>query len=202
MVVSRVMSALSSVVLLWSTTVSASVTDHGAKYLCSKDGGAYTQQVMVGPSVQVRSHNNGRLQETMPGSAINQQAQAAVQANGHCTPLREMADNTRIARVHFAFDQAGLSDTAVTLLDEVSLKLRASHQFVVLEGHTDNYGTEAYNQLLGQQRAERVAEFLAKRGVAPERLVASSQGETSPVRNNLSSAERSQNRRVDVIVHQ
>ncbi len=71
---------------------------------------------------------------------------------------------------------------------------------VLIEGHTDNVGSEHSNLLLSQQRAESVKSWLENQGIASHRLVASGKGESSPVAGNESGSGRQLNRRVEVVI--
>ena len=71
---------------------------------------------------------------------------------------------------------------------------------VMIEGFTDNVGSEDSNQGLSQRRADSVKAYLVGQGVGPVRLTAIGKGETSPVADNQSESGRQQNRRVDVII--
>lgn len=71
---------------------------------------------------------------------------------------------------------------------------------VLIEGHTDNVGGEAFNQDLSQRRADSVREYLMDRGISSQRLTASGMGQRDPVASNDSATGRQQNRRVEVIV--
>lgn len=71
---------------------------------------------------------------------------------------------------------------------------------VVIEGHTDNVGSENSNLGLSQRRADSVKSYLVSQGVAASRLLASGKGEGSPVAGNDSFTGRQQNRRVEVII--
>ena len=70
---------------------------------------------------------------------------------------------------------------------------------VVVEGHTDRHGPEAYNQGLGQRRAEAVRNRLVQEGVDPERIEVISYGETRPVATGTDAASSAKNRRAVVI---
>jgi outer membrane protein OmpA-like peptidoglycan-associated protein len=70
---------------------------------------------------------------------------------------------------------------------------------VVIEGHTDSTGPEAYNLDLSQHRAEAVRDFLIQNNIAPTRITARGHGEAYPVASNETEAGRQQNRRVDII---
>jgi len=65
-------------------------------------------------------------------------------------------------------------------------------------GHTDDTGTESYNQQLSEQRATSVTRYLTRTGVDRERMRFSGRGETKPVANNKTSSGRSRNRRVEI----
>jgi len=71
---------------------------------------------------------------------------------------------------------------------------------VEIEGHTDNVGSDDYNQGLSQRRADSVRSFLMQQGISPERISAAGMGEQRPVADNESEGGRQQNRRVEVII--
>jgi outer membrane protein OmpA-like peptidoglycan-associated protein len=70
----------------------------------------------------------------------------------------------------------------------------------VLEGHTDDLGSEESNQELGLKRALAVQAELSEQGVDAERLSAVSFGETRPVDLGKTAQARALNRRVEVKV--
>jgi outer membrane protein OmpA-like peptidoglycan-associated protein len=51
---------------------------------------------------------------------------------------------------------------------------------VEIEGHTDNVGSDDYNQSLSQRRADSVKSFLMQQGIGSDRIVASGKGEHRP----------------------
>lgn len=65
-------------------------------------------------------------------------------------------------------------------------------------GHTDNVGSDAFNQKLSEKRAEKVKSMLVDQGVSADRLSASGKGETMPVVSNATKADRAMNRRIEV----
>jgi len=69
---------------------------------------------------------------------------------------------------------------------------------VELQGHTDNVGGDAYNQTLSQARARSVVDWLAKHGVAADRLSAKGYGKKMPVAGNNTNEGRAKNRRVEI----
>ncbi|HYE34761.1 OmpA family protein [Methylocaldum sp.] len=69
---------------------------------------------------------------------------------------------------------------------------------VLIEGHTDSHGSEAYNEELSQRRAQAVQDFLLRNGISPDRIVTRGYGEAYPVASNDTNAGRLQNRRVEI----
>jgi len=67
---------------------------------------------------------------------------------------------------------------------------------VTCVGHTDDTGSEAYNQQLGLRRAQAVVDYMKASGIAPERVKAESKGETEPAVPNNTPVNRALNRRV------
>lgn len=68
---------------------------------------------------------------------------------------------------------------------------------IVIEGHTDHRGSDAYNDKLSQHRADAVREKLIEMGVVPERLQAKGWGERQPIADNNTEDGMAQNRRVE-----
>jgi len=106
--------------------------------------------------------------------------------------------------VKFPRDKAALSPEAEARLAELASRLKAENKNVYLEvqGHTDNTGDKVYNDHLGDQRAMSVRKFLAKQGIALNRIATISYGEEEPVAPNNTRDGRAQNRRVVVAVLQ
>jgi outer membrane protein OmpA-like peptidoglycan-associated protein len=67
-------------------------------------------------------------------------------------------------------------------------------------GHTDNTGSDAVNDPLSVQRAQAARQYLAARGVDPNRIVIAGRGEREPIADNRTDAGRAQNRRVEIFL--
>jgi outer membrane protein OmpA-like peptidoglycan-associated protein len=102
----------------------------------------------------------------------------------------------------FAFDSDQILPAAGTNLTELasSLQKYPDSQLLIV-GHTDNVGDDAYNQRLSERRSSSAATYLAAQGVARTRLAASGKGESEPVSTNDTDAGRQQNRRVEVAIY-
>ena len=105
--------------------------------------------------------------------------------------------------VVFDFDLASISPIALAQLEEISKALKSPKlkDFnILVEGHTDNFGSEQYNQALSLRRAAAAREFLISLyAVASGRLSIRGMGETAPIDTNETAAGRHRNRRVTFI---
>lgn len=72
---------------------------------------------------------------------------------------------------------------------------------LLIEGHTDDTGSDELNMNLSKLRAEAVSDFLKSNGIAPERLQIKWYGETQPKFANDSEENRQKNRRVELGVY-
>ncbi len=86
-----------------------------------------------------------------------------------------------------------LARVAGILLNYPDLKIDA-------EGHTDNVGSDEFNQSLSEKRASTVIEFLKEQGIDETHLTAKGLGKTMPVVPNTNAKNRQQNRRVELII--
>jgi outer membrane protein OmpA-like peptidoglycan-associated protein len=69
-----------------------------------------------------------------------------------------------------------------------------------VEGHTDNVGSDEYNQNLSEQRGAAVRDYLAEQGIPASALTTRGFGESKPTVSNDTAAGRQQNRRVELVV--
>jgi len=72
---------------------------------------------------------------------------------------------------------------------------------LLIVGHTDSKGTDAYNMSLSERRAAAVVNYLASQGVARTRLRPAGRGELEPVATNDTDEGRAMNRRVEVAIY-
>jgi len=101
--------------------------------------------------------------------------------------------------INFDVDKAEIKPMYYNRLDGIASIMNANPDLSILvEGHTDSTGDDAYNQKLSQKRAEAVKDYLINQGeVNPSRLTAVGKGESDPVASNDSEYGRSQNRRIE-----
>ena len=98
-----------------------------------------------------------------------------------CTP--QMDTITVGAEKLFGFDKANLRDEGKAALNDAAAKIKANPEIkaVIVTGHTDRIGSDAYNQKLSDRRANQVKDYLASQGVDPSIIDAVGKGESEPV---------------------
>jgi OOP family OmpA-OmpF porin len=84
--------------------------------------------------------------------------------------------------VLFAFDQSVLKPEGKAVLDALANQIEgAAYDNILVTGHTDRFGSNAYNQKLSERRANTVKDYLAGKNVQAGRIDAQGKGETQPV---------------------
>ncbi|MDY0267748.1 outer membrane beta-barrel domain-containing protein [Trichloromonas sp.] len=104
-------------------------------------------------------------------------------------------------QIEFDFDKADIRPMYHNKLKEAAnfINKYPANQILVA-GHTDSKGTDAYNKELSQRRADNVRTYLVNKfGISADKLVARGYGESQPIASNNTDAGRQQNRRVEVI---
>jgi outer membrane protein OmpA-like peptidoglycan-associated protein len=102
----------------------------------------------------------------------------------------------------FDFDSDVIKPTAASNLQELARSLnKFPNSNILIVGHTDSQGDDAYNMALSQRRSNSAAAYLRAQGVPSTRLSTSGRGEAEPVASNDTDAGRAQNRRVEVAIY-
>jgi len=106
------------------------------------------------------------------------------------------------ADTYFDFDKYNLKPEGKKALDALVAEMKINQvEEVIVVGHTDSIGTEAYNQKLSERRAKTVADYLVSKGVPAAKIKAFGKGESQPIADNRTKAGRAKNRRVEVTVN-
>jgi outer membrane protein OmpA-like peptidoglycan-associated protein len=102
----------------------------------------------------------------------------------------------------FDFDSDALRATTKSNLRELAKSLdKYPDTDLLIAGHTDQLGSQAYNQGLSERRARSAATYLVAQGVVSSRVATKGLGETEPVAGNDTEAGRQANRRVEVAIY-
>jgi len=111
-------------------------------------------------------------------------------------PLKELLAKS-LTDVNFKTGSAELTQSSYSYLDEIAKSLTDYPELILtITGHTDSDGTEEYNQKLSENRANAVKNYLVKKGIGDNKLIAVGKGETEPIASNDTKAGKDKNRRV------
>lgn len=99
---------------------------------------------------------------------------------------------------NFEFNSAHLTAESYPMLyDAAKAMLKNPDMKIVIEGYTDNIGSESYNKGLSERRANTVKNYLTSKGIDSGRITISGKGESNPVADNGTADGRAMNRRIE-----
>ncbi len=151
--------------------------------------GAAAGALIGGAAGNYMDRQEAKLRQQMAGTGVD------VVRNGDHITL-DMPGN-----VTFGFDSADLNAQFYPVLEKVAGTMKEFDKTVIeVAGHTDNTGSDTYNQGLSERRAQSVAAFLSSQGVSGARVVTVGAGEGHPVASNDTEEGRAQNRRVEITI--
>jgi OOP family OmpA-OmpF porin len=116
---------------------------------------------------------------------------------------KEVVDKINFAakNVFFSTGSFKLLPKSFKSLDVVADLLKADNSLMIdIDGHTDSQGKPDKNQILSENRAKSVADYLVKKGIDASRLKSTGYGDTKPVADNKTAAGRAKNRRTEMTV--
>ncbi len=185
----------------WSNTAKGATIGAGAGAAAGaaigKATGSTARGAIIGAAV-------GGTAGALIGRRMDQQAERLAQSlpNAKVERVGEGILVTFDSGILFDFDSSELRAEARTNLANLARSLQEyGKTSVMLVGHTDAIGSDAYNQGLSERRARAAADFIVSQGVARDRVVALGRGELEPVASNDDEWGRQQNRRVEVAIY-
>ncbi|HCZ34869.1 MAG TPA: hypothetical protein DHV26_02975 [Cytophagales bacterium] len=108
-----------------------------------------------------------------------------------------MVVERKVLHFNFEFNSADLDEEAEDFLKNLAHTLLQNELLnLIIEGHTDNIGSDKFNLRLSQRRADAVKHQLIKSGINPDRIKSEGKGMREPLNENLTDAQRADNRRV------
>jgi outer membrane protein OmpA-like peptidoglycan-associated protein len=108
---------------------------------------------------------------------------------------------TMTSQTAFETNSANIKPGFHSTMDKVAdVVVRYGKTTLTVVGHTDDVGTNAYNQSLSERRALSVAQYLETKRVDTMRLATAGKGEAQPRSSNNTEAGRQENRRVEIYV--
>ncbi|ADR20816.1 hypothetical protein MATR_15580 [Marivirga tractuosa] len=113
----------------------------------------------------------------------------------------EVGKTVIIDNIYFNFDKTTLKEASFPELDRLT-DLMSQNPGIKIEiiGHTDSKGSDDYNLILSEGRAQAVMEYLLEKGIAQNRMTFKGLGETAPISSNNTDEGRAENRRVEFTI--
>jgi len=164
----------------------------GAQFLqtlseISSPCGSFRTADAIGSGTALAAFTKG----VMIGEAPVERGLPAVAANA-CTGVT-------LRGIEFEFDRAEIRSQSTPILDEAASQLQNCPDVnITIEGHTDQRGSDVYNQKLSERRAGSVREYLVGRGVAAGRLDSVGRGESNLLDGSNTEEGHQRNRRVEL----
>ena len=108
-----------------------------------------------------------------------------------------------LKNIHFDFDVFQFDESARVELHKIKEQLELNSKLALeIYGHTDNMGSDAYNQVLSKKRAKSICDYFVDSGIESSRITWFGHGSKKPVADNSTEQGRAQNRRVEFLLKQ
>lgn len=164
-----------------------------------------------GTDINYPAAGGGFSEDNLPSEGTLDDSTNGYGALGGANDPRHMADqqsdeykkahgrsSANLSPIYFEFDQAGVSPSMTTTLIQNADYLNSiPGAHVIIEGNSDERGTNEYNLALGERRAINTQQYLINLGVDPARMRTVSFGEEKPLFPGQSEEDYKYNRRVD-----
>lgn len=122
-----------------------------------------------------------------------------IQEADRCQEL--LRETAAVGTINFDRAKADLTADSYDTLEALAEIANACPAFrIQIEGHTDSEGTDERNQRLSDRRAQTIAGFLVRAGVAANRLTSVGYGASRPIADNATPEGRAKNRRIEFTV--
>ncbi len=168
----------------------------GLQYLIEKGAPSKYCQLYTGITQEQKDLTDyGRIEEMIKAHIPKEVTkEIVVEKPAKAAPVEKWV----LVGVNFDSNSSKLTAESYPILfDAVKTLLKNPDMKVEIEGHTDNIGSESYNQKLSERRADVVKKYLLSKGIAESRLTASGKGESNPVADNGTADGRAMNRRIE-----
>ena len=171
------------------------------------DGDGINDEEDKCPSVKGVARYQGCPVPDTDGDGINDEedkcpSRPGVAENAGCPVIaKEVIEKINFAAKNVFFNSGSfkLMPKSYKSLNNVVAILKADESlFLDIDGHTDASGADDKNQVLSENRAKAVKDYLISKGIAESRLTFTGYGEAKPVADNATAAGRAKNRRTEM----
>jgi outer membrane protein OmpA-like peptidoglycan-associated protein len=168
-------------------------------FTVAAEGGKYNQQISDLGLYRLTASAEGYLSGSDSVRAVSAEGSPFTR-DLYLTPI-EVGLTVRLNNIYFDYDKTTLKPESFVELDKVVDFLTTNGTVEIeIAGHTDDRGSDVYNQTLSQGRSQAVVDYIVSQGIDVSRLAAKGYGESKPVDTNSTDAGRAVNRRVEFTV--
>ncbi len=194
--------------------VSVSITDAGGRTIATKTTDAAGNYVLIMAEYQAlkvsaaaTGYNSNSTAVAVPAEEMDSTTSPVICLTLIPKPIgeKEPGDNESFVfdNALFGFDKSNLTEGSKLILDKVVARMNRNPAMTIeIVSHTDNFGSDAYNQALSEKRAMACVDYLVEQGIDSGRLTSKGMGEKEPVADNTingkdNPAGRAKNRRTE-----
>ena len=136
-----------------------------------------------------------KIKNEIPGAEVQRVGEGIIVTFNEKNP-----DGSKMG-VYFDFDKSDITSNSRLAMDKlVKIFNEYAETNILVEGHTDDKGTDTYNLALSERRAMAVGNYLKRESISSSRLTINWYGETQPKVENTTDASRAENRRVEFAI--
>ena len=162
--------------------------------------GEYLSVLNENSTIVLYSDREGYLFQSQTFNISSGENNGSIKKDIYLIPIKKGVSTT-LNNIFFDFNSANLTDASKTELMKVVRFLTAnSGTKITISGHTDDQGTEEYNQVLSEKRAKSVYDFLTNHDINPEMLTYVGFGESKPLSTGNDEESRKLNRRIEFVI--
>jgi outer membrane protein OmpA-like peptidoglycan-associated protein len=161
------------------------------------DNGSFLATLIAGRNYGLNVSKDGYLFYSANFSLVGHAIKDPYYVTAELSPI-EVGNKVVLNNIFFDTNRFDIKpDSYAELQKLVDFLTKNPTVHIEISGHTDNVGNKPANQVLSQNRAKSVFQYLVNHGVAPARLVYKGYGDTQPILPNTSDDNRSKNRRTE-----
>ena len=136
-----------------------------------------------------------KIKNEIPGAEVQRVGEGIIVTFNEKNP-----DGSKMG-VYFDFDKSEITSNSKLAMDKlVKIFNEYAETNILVEGHTDDKGTDSYNLALSERRAMAVGNYLKRESISTSRLTINWYGEAQPKVENTTDASRAENRRVEFAI--
>ena len=168
----------------------------------SSNNGSYNFEIEPLENYSIVAKKDGYLDFEMPIYSANSNSNVNIQLNQTKAEIKE--NTIAIENIYFDFNKASIKIESTLSLNKILTVLSDNPDMkITINAHTDSRGSDKYNMILSNKRAEEAKKYLIAKGINNDRLETKGYGESKPLSNcktNCAEAQFDVDRRVEFII--